>query len=560
MRIEINDEILLKVGKPARYIGGEWNSVIKDYKDIKCKIVLAFPDVYEVGMSHLGLKILYSLLNDRRDIACERVFAPWFDMEGVMRERKIPLFSLETKRPLAEFDIIGFSLQYELSYTNVLNMLDLAGIPLFSAERGDSHPLIIGGGPCVFNPEPMADFFDCFLIGDGEEAAAEIADIFIDSGEKGDKKEGLLKRLAEVEGVYVPSLAAKQAGTAKRVKKRSVLNLDEAYYPERPVVPYIEIVHDRIQLEIMRGCRRRCNFCQAGVIYRPNRQRSAEKLISLAEKIYKNTGYDEISLISLSSGDHSHIMEIAASLKRLFEDKGVGISFPSLRVEDLVSKFPIELASGNPACRAGRHTGLTFAPEVGSEKMRKVINKDISPATLKECALEAFKNGWRRIKLYFMIGLPEEDYSDLDAIVELAKEVSEVKKNLDGRPAEINASVSIFIPKPHTKFERAAMLPMDEAEKKQGYIRDKARRTRVKFTFHDARMSYLEAALTRGDMSLGKVIYNAWKNGCRFDGWSEYFNLDKWKAAFNEAGIDPDFYALRQRGPDEILPWGFIEL
>lgn len=551
--IELNDDILLKVRKPARYIGGEWNSVIKDYKDIKCKVALAFPDVYEVGMSHLGLKILYSLLNDRQDIACERVFAPWFDMETIMRERGIPLFSLETKRPLAEFDILGFSLQYELSYTNVLNMLDLAGIPLFSAGRGDLFPLVIGGGPCAFNPEPMADFFDCFLIGDGEEAVVEIADIFIDSRNTGDKKEVLLKRLAAVEGVYVPSMP-------KKIKKRSVLDLDKAYYPVRPVVPYIEVVHDRIQLEIMRGCRRRCNFCQAGVIYRPNRQRFAEKIVSLAKEIYENTGYDEISLISLSSGDHSQIMDIASSVKELFRGKGVGISLPSLRVVDPVSKFPLEMASGLPAGGAGKHTGLTFAPEVGSEKMRKVINKDISPAILKECALEAFKNGWRRVKLYFMIGLPEEDYSDLDAIVEMAKEISELKKNLDGRPAEINASVSIFIPKPHTKFERAAMLPADEAEKRQRYIREKARRTKVKFSFHDVKQSYLEAALTRADRSLSKVIYNAWKNGCRFDGWSEYFDLEKWKLAFKDAGIDPDRYALRQRGQDEILPWGFIEL
>lgn len=542
----LTDDILLKVRKPARYIGGEWNSVVKDYKDIRCSIALAFPDVYEVGMSHLGLKILYSVLNERQDIACERVFAPWFDMESMMREKGIPLFSLETKRPLREFDIVGFSLQYELSYTNVLNMLDLAGIPLFSAERDDSHPLIIGGGPCAFNPEPMADFFDCFLIGDGEEAATEIADIFIESRKKGEKKNGLLKRLADVEGVYVPSMP-------KKVRKRSVLDLDKAYYPEKPVVPYIEIVHDRIQLEIMRGCRRRCNFCQAGVIYRPNRQRSAEKILSLAKKVYENTGYDEISLISLSSGDHSQIMDIASSVKELFKDKGVGISLPSLRIEDLASRFPLELASG-------KHTGLTFAPEVGSEKMRKVINKDISPETLKECAYQAFKNGWRRIKLYFMIGLPEEDYSDLDAIVDLAKGISEVRKDLDGKLAEINASVSVFIPKPHTKFERTPMLPMDEAGRRQGYIREKARRTRVKFNFHDVRMSYLEAVLTRGDRNLSKSIYNAWKRGCKFDGWSEHFNFEKWCSAFKDAGIEPDSYSLRQRGQDEVLPWGFIEL
>ncbi len=542
----LTDDILLKVSKPARYIGGEWNSVVKDYKDIRCGIALAFPDVYEVGMSHLGLKILYSILNDRQDIACERVFAPWFDMESIMREKGIPLFTLETERPVREFDIVGFSLQYELSYTNVLNMLDLAGIPLFSTGRDDSHPLIIGGGPCAFNPEPMADFFDCFLIGDGEEAVPEIADIFIESRKKGEKKGELLKRLADVEGVYVPSMP-------KKVRKRSVLDLDKAYYPEKPVVPYIEIVHDRIQLEIMRGCRRRCNFCQAGVIYRPNRQRSAEKILSLAKKVYENTGYDEISLISLSSGDHSQIMDIASSVRELFKDKGVGISLPSLRIEDPVSRFPLELASG-------KHTGLTFAPEVGSEKMRKVINKDISPETLKECAYQAFKNGWRRIKLYFMIGLPEEDYSDLDAIVDLARGISEVRKDVDGKLAEINASVSVFIPKPHTKFERAPMLPMDEAGRRQGYIREKARRTRVKFSFHDVRMSYLEAVLTRGDRKLSKSIYNAWKQGCKFDGWSEHFNFERWRSAFKDAGIEPDHYSLRERREDEVLPWGFIDI
>ncbi len=549
----LTDEVLLSVRKPARYTGGEINSVVKDHKDVKCKIVLSFPDIYEVGMSHLGLKILYSLLNERDDVACERVFAPWHDMEKIMRERKIPLFSLETKTPINEFDIIGFSLQYELSYTNVLNMLDLAGIPAYARERGGSYPLIIGGGPCVFNPEPMADFFDCFVIGDAEDAVLEIADVFIESRKKGEKKDELLKRLAGLEGVYVPSLPAEQAGIPKKVRKRSVLDLDAAYFPKKITVPYIEIVHDRIQLEIMRGCRRNCNFCQASAIYRPNRQRSAEKILSLAKTLYENTGYDEISLISLSSGDHPRIMEIASKLNEFFKDKAVSISLPSLRVEDWVSRLPLELTSG-------RRTGLTFAPEVGSEKMRKVINKNISPDSLKECAYEAFKNGWRQIKLYFMIGLPQEDYTDLDAIVELARQISEVKIKLDGRPAQVNASVSVFIPKPHTKFERAPMLSMEEVGRRQKYIKDKARKTRVKFSFHDIKMSYLEAVLARGDRDLSAPIYKAWKAGCRFDAWSEYFDFGKWVFAFKESGIDPDRYALRQRAANELLPWDFIEL
>lgn len=542
----LTDEILLKVSKPARYIGGEFNSVVKAHKNLRCKVALAFPDVYEVGMSHLGLKILYSILNDRQDIACERVFAPWFDMEALMRERKIPLWTLETKSPLKEFDIVGFSLQYELSYTNVLNMLDLAGIPLFSSQRDGFDPVVIGGGPCVFNPEPIADYFDCFVIGDGEEVILEIADIFIEAKQNKEERNSLLKRFAGLEGVYVPPIN-------KRVKKRSILNLDAVCYPERPVVPYISIVHDRIQLEIMRGCRRRCNFCQASAVYRPNRERSKENIVSLAKKIYDNTGYDEISLVSLSSGDHSEILEIVSCLKDLFKDKGVSISLPSLRVEDMARRFPVEISS------CGR-AALTFAPEVGSDKMRKVVNKDISPLLLKECAYQAFKNGWRRLKLYFMLGLPEEDYTDLDAIVDLAMQISETKKVIDGLPAEINASLSVFIPKPHTRFEREPMLSMDEVERKQHHIRQRAMKTRkVKFSFHDIRMSYLEAVMARGDRKLSGVIHRAWLKGCKFDAWGEHFDFEKWVLAFKEEGIDPDLYSLRRFSPQEVLPWGFID-
>lgn len=542
----LSDDILLNVSKPARYIGAEINSIIKDDKNIKCRIALCFPDVYDVGMSHLGLKILYSILNERQDAACERVFAPWHDMEIIMRDKAIPLFTLETKRALKEFDIVGFSLQYELSYTNVLNMLDLAGIPMFSNQRNERYPLIIGGGPCTFNPEPMADFFDCFVIGDGEEVVLEIVDAFIEHRKNSTDKVKLLERLADLEGVYVPSFSSK-------VKKRSVLNLDEAPYPIKPIVPYVEIVHDRIQLEIMRGCRRRCRFCQAGVIYRPNRERSVKRLISLAKSTYENTGYDEVSLVSLSSGDHSRINEIVSSLKDVFKDRSISISLPSLRAEDLIKGFPLEIASG-------RRTGLTFAPEVGSQKLRDIINKNISIEALKECVYQAFKNGWRRVKLYFMIGLPQEDYGDLDAIVNLAREISEVKMRINGRSADINASVSVFVPKPHTQFERAAMLSIEEIKKRQSYIKHKAIGSRVRFSFHDARMSYIEAALSRGDRKLSICIYNAWKKGCKFDGWSDHFNYDNWIAAFKETGIDPDYYALRERNAKETLPWEFIEI
>ena len=541
----LSDEMLLGVSKPARYTGGEWNSVVKGDGGIECRVALCFPDLYEVGMSHLGLKILYSVLNGRGDVACERSFAPWHDMEQLMRGKGIPLFSLETKRPLGEFDMLGFSLQYELSYTNILNMLDLSGIPLFSKDRDVSHPLIVGGGPCAFNPEPLADFFDCFVIGEAEEAILEVVDAIVKNKRSAVRRAELLERLSEIEGVYVPSIP-------KAVKKRFIADLESAPFPDRPVVPFINIIHDRIQVEIMRGCGRACNFCQACAIYRPNRFRSPAKILSMAEAIYKNTGYDEISLVSLSSGDHPQIMEIIRSLTGAFKDRAVGISFPSLRVEEMTSRFPLELTSG-------RHTGLTFAPEVGSEKMRKVINKDIPAESLKECAYQAFKNNWRRIKLYFMIGLPQEEYDDLDAIVGLAREISEVKRRVDGRPAEINAAISVFIPKPHTRFEREAMLPVDEVCRRQKYIRD-ARRGMIKFIFHDARMSYLEAAFARGDRELSKVLYIAWKNGCRFDSWKECFDLEKWLSAFRDASLEPDHYALRSRGPGEALPWEFISL
>lgn len=544
--VKLSDEVLLSVSKPGRYTGGEWNSVIKGDEGIECRVALAFPDLYEIGMSHVGLKILYSLLNERCDIACERSFAPWHDMEKIMRERAIPLFSLETKRPLNKFDLVGFSVQYEMCYTNILNMLDLAGIPLFSKDRGDSSPLIVGGGPCAFNPEPLADFFDCFAIGEAEETVLEIVDAMIKNKRSGTGRRPLLERLAAIEGVYVPSIP-------KRVKRRYIADLEAAPFPEKPVVPFIDIVHDRIQIEIMRGCRRACNFCQACAIYGPNRFRSPERILSLAEATYRNTGYDEISLVSLSSGDHPQIMEIITSLTGKFKERVVSISFPSLRVEEMTSRFPLELASG-------RHTGLTFAPEVGSEKMRKIINKDISPVELKECAYQAFKNNWRRIKLYFMIGLPEEEYSDLDAIVELAREISDVRKRLGGRPAEINAAVSVFIPKPHTRFEREAMLPIDEIYRRQRYIKDRARRTKVKFIFHDAKTSYVEAVFARGDRALSKALYVAWKNGCRFDSWKEHFNFEKWICAFKEASIDAAHYSLRERGLGEPLPWEFIVL
>lgn len=562
------EELLLTVRKPGRYVGGEWNAIKKEWSADKIKFLLAFPDVYEVGMSNLGLKILYGILNGRNDCLCERVFAPWIDLETVLRDNKIELFSLESRKPLKDFDIIGFSLAYELSYTNILNILDLGGVTKKSIERSIDEPLVIAGGPAAFNPEPMADFIDAFVIGDGEEAIGDVVEAYKMAKAKGcGARKDLLKAIAQIKGVYVPSLynvEYNETGTIKkfspvgdgvpdRIEKRTVKDLDVAFYPTAQIVPNIEVVHDRMAIEIMRGCKHACAFCQAQAIYRPCRERSKERVMQLARESYARTGYDEMSLLSLSSVDHSGIKELIGQLNCEFSQKSVSVSVPSLRIEDSLEDLPFLISKVTKS-------GLTFAPESGSERIRKTINKNIGIDKLFKAAEESFRAGWRHVKLYFMIGLPGETEEDVLKINELIYKVSEVRRLVDGKTANVTASINAFIPKPHTSLERASMDSVLALEGKRAVLRASMKSKFVKLDFHSFNMSYVEAVFARGDRRLGLVIYEAWKNGARFDGWSDLFNISIWHSSFKSTGIDPDFYAARKRAPEEILPWDFIML
>jgi radical SAM family uncharacterized protein len=557
------NELLLQVQKPARYIGGEWNMVRKEWTDDKVKVLLAFPEVYEVGMSYLGLKILYGILNKRSDCLCERVFSPWADFEDILRKNKISLFSLESRRAMKEFDIIGISLAYELNYTNALNLLDLGGVPVRSSDRGEDDPIVIAGGPACFNPEPMSEFIDAFVIGDGEEAVCELIDAFKSNLDR----KGLLKKLAEIPGVYVPSLyetSYNDDGTIKsflpkekdlplKIQKRTLKDLDSSFYPTDQLVPYIQIVHDRIMLEIMRGCKHACKFCQAGTTYRPRRERSKETIVRIARETYSKTGYEEMTLLSLSSGDHSHIRDIIEELNREFKERGVSISVPSLRIEDILSKLPALLSEV-------KKSGLTFAPEAGSECLRKIISKNIDIEKLMEALRESYRSGWRRVKLYFMIGLPAEKDEDLDEMVKLLYKVSNLRREIDGKDAQVTASINAFVPKPHTPFQWEPMEPVDSLSRKKNYLRDRVKSRMVEMDFNSFHTGYLEAVFARGDRRLSAVIYEAWGKGARFDGWKEYFNFNLWLESFKEKGLDPDFYASRRRGRSEILPWDFIDI
>lgn len=564
--MHLNDALLHDVAKPARYTGGEWNAVSKDPTKVAVRFALALSDVYEVGMSNLGLKILYGILNDRADTYAERVYCPWPDMEKAMREADAPLCSLETQTPLREFDVIGFSLQYEMIYSNILTMLDLSGIPLESSLRSDDDPLIVGGGPCAYNPEPLADFFDCFVIGEGEEIIGEIAAaiaLWKQQGRKGGRT-ALLQALAKLEGIYVPALyQVKQdaddafgqveplaEGAPKTVTKRVVVDLDNAPFPTRTIVPYLETVHDRIMLELFRGCTRGCRFCQAGVVYRPVRERKPETLMRLAQELADNTGYDEISLVSLSSADYSCLRGLADDLLTQFAPQRVSLSLPSLRIDS----FSIELAN---EIQKVRRSGLTFAPEAGTQRLRDVINKGVTEADLFEAAGAAFRSGWTGIKLYFMIGLPTETDEDVLAIADLARRVLALSRNVRNR--KVTVSVSTFVPKPHTPFQWVPQLSIAEMERRQALLRAALRDRSISFNWHDPQTSRLEGVFARGDRRVGKVLLEAWRRGARFDGWSEYFRPDIWDAAFAATGIDPDFYTVRSRQVGEPLPWRHIQ-
>ncbi len=563
------DQILPLVKKPARYAGGEWNAVRKDWGTVQYRAAFAFPDVYEVGMSHLGLQILYDVVNRRPGVLMERVFAPWPDMEEKMREHSLPLFALESRRPLLEFDMVAFTLQYEMSFSNVLTMLDLGGIPRRSEDRGTGgYPLIIAGGPCAYNPEPLADFIDLFVIGEGEEVIGELLDVLVEMKGQGAPKRELLLAAARLPGIYAPAfyrvlyhadgsfrgIVPTVDGVTPGISKRAVKDLDRAPFPEKPIVPTTEVVHDRIMLEVFRGCTRGCRFCQAGILYRPVREKKPETILRQAANLVKNTGYEEISLTSLSTSDYTPVREVIKSLLDKYARQGLGVSLPSLRADN----FSVELAK---EVQRVRRSSLTFAPEAGTQRLRDVINKGVGETDLIEAASAAFREGWKAVKLYFMIGLPTETDEDLDGIVRLARAVLALgrKAGVPRGRLRVTISASSFVPKAHTPFQWEPQAPLDELRRKQGYLSERLKERGIVFNYHDAGVSFLEAAFARGDRRLGAVLARAVDLGCKFDGWSEYFQLDRWLEAFRLAGLNPEDYANRRYAYDEPLPWGHIE-
>lgn len=565
MVIKLEPEILQAVEKPARYTGHELNAVHKDWDGVQCRFALALSDLYEVGMSNLGLKILYEVLNGREDTLCERVYAPWVDMEAAMRERGIPLFSLESFHAVRDFDFLGFSLQHEMIYTNILNMLDLAGISIWSRDRDDGGPFVVGGGPCVYNVEPIADFFDFFIVGEGEELIDEVAAAFCAWKREGcpGGRRGFLKRAAGLDGIYVPSFyraaydeqgmfvsiepTEPEAGSV--VYKRLVKDMDAASFAEKPVLPYIGIVHDRIMLELFRGCTRGCRFCQAGVSYRPVRERSLARLRGLARRLVDSTGYNEISLTSLSSADYSCLGKLVDDLFAEFREEKVSLSLPSLRIDS----FSIDLAH---RMQQVRKSGLTFAPEAGTQRLRDVINKGVTEADLMTAVEAAFRQGWKQVKLYFMLGLPTETDEDVAAIARLAEKVAAKYREVTGRRGvTVTISASCFVPKPHTPFQWYGQVSLEEFERRQRLLRSSIKERAVKFNYHEASVSVLEGAISRGDRRLSQVICQAWRDGARFDGWTDHFKNDVWLAAFAKCGIDPGMYNQRAREKDEKLPW-----
>ncbi len=563
------EKILLKVQKPGRYVGGEMNSVIKDKNKVNIRFAFCFPDVYEVGMSHLGMKILYSLFNQKEDIWCERVFAPWTDMEALMREKHIPLYALESGDPLTEFDFIGFTLQYELSFTNILNMLQLGGIPVKSCDRRELKNIVCAGGPCACNPEPIADFIDLFFIGEGEEVDLEVMELYRECRKNGDSKHDFLIKAAQIKGVYVPSLynveynedftvksVTPTFNAPEKVEKRLMMDMDKSYYPENFVVPMIEIIHDRAMEEIFRGCIRGCRFCQAGFLYRPVREKSVDVINRQCHMLCNNTGYDEVSLSSLSSSDYTRIGELLTELNDWAKTEKVSISLPSLRVDG----FSDEIIS---KIKTVRKSGLTFAPEAGTQRMRDVINKNVLEDELMATCSKAFNGGWSKVKLYFMIGLPTETTEDIVGIAELGQKVVNTFYKCENRPkgkgVSVTLSTSSFVPKPFTPFQWEPQDTEESLKEKQRTIKESIKTKKITYNYHDSSTSFLEAVFARGDRRLCRVMELALERGFHFDGWGECFDLDKWLELFRECGISPEFYANRRRSFDEVLPWDHID-
>lgn len=574
-KLALNDEILMKIEKPARYIGGEVNSVYKDKESVDIRFAMCFPDVYEIGMSHLGMKILYDMFNRRDDVWCERVFSPWIDLDKMMKEEKIPLFALESQEPVRDFDFLGITIQYEMCYTNILQILELSGIPFDATDRTWEDPIVIGGGPCVYNPEPLADFFDLFYIGEGETVYDRLFDVYKEIRRRGGSRKEFLEAAAEIEGIYVPAfyeVTYQEDGTIQDfypvnvhakpvITKQVVMNMDEITYPEKPVVPFIKVTQDRVVLEIMRGCIRGCRFCQAGMIYRPTRERSVEQLKKYAYSMLKSTGHEEISLSSLSSSDYSQLKELVEFLIEEFQGKGINISLPSLRID----AFSLDVME---KVQDIRKSSLTFAPEAGSQRMRNVINKGLTEEMILEGAGEAFEGGWNKVKLYFMLGLPSETEEDMKAIPELADKIArryyEIPKDQRNGKCQITTSTSFFIPKPFTPFQWAKMYTNEEYIAKAAVVKhafqEQLNRKSLKYHWHDAEVTVLEGVLARGDRRVGRVIREAYRLGCLYDSWGDLFDNDKWMQAFENTGVDIGFYNLRERSLDETFPWDFIDI
>lgn len=571
MGIKLSDKMLKSVEKPSRYTGNEWNSVKKDPNNVKIRFAFCFPDTYEIGMSHLGMKILYHLLNERQDCYCERVFAPWTDMESKMRENNIPLYSLESKDPIKSFDFVGFTLQYEMSFSNIVNMLDLAGIPILAEDREHEAPFVCAGGPCAYNPEPLADIVDFFMMGEGEEIINEVMDAYSSWKGTGRPRQAFLEDIVKIEGIYVPSFyefTYNEDGTIKefiplkpeypvKIKKRIIKDMDQAYFPEKIIVPYTDIVHDRIMLEIFRGCTRGCRFCQAGFVYRPVREKSPKRLLELARKLEESTGYEEISLTSLSTSDYTGLEPLTTGLLEDMEERKVNLSLPSLRIDS----FSLDLMQ---KAQKVRKSGLTFAPEAGTQRLRDVINKGVTEEDLLKAVTLAFNGGWSGVKLYFMLGLPTETLEDVEGIADLALKVVDVYRNVPrenrGKNLNVTVSTATFVPKAFTPFQWEPQDSIENVHQKQMHLKDKIRSKQITYNYHENKLSFMEAVFARGDRRVCKVLIKAWQMGCKFDGWGEHFKHEVWMKAFEECGVDPYFYVTRQRAYEEILPWDHVDV